>query len=735
MRGALGTALNALRRLGRLIYAATPLAALVRRANQDRDAGRFAAAAEGYRAALALAPNRLSLKLQLGNMLKDSGRYDEAEAVYDAALKQAPGKADIYMQLGHVRKLTGRRAEALACYARALAQSPTLEAAKRELVEAGEPSALADRFEEQLRQGGPEAFLTLRVKLDQMARQIETLRAALPEASSLAAWPVEVYGEMRRLFDPWPPEGARQALVFGVVLLADREPLAGLHHQLAAIRTQSHEAWRLTVVGRDEARRAIVVAAAAQDPRIAWIEASETETTAHGEMRAARAAAGDWTLFLAQAARLHRHALAWIAAAAARTGCAATFADEEIGADEADGPLEPVLRFLADPDAILEDNPYGETLALSAAVLNDFADIISQAPSPAAARWAVLSGLIGRQGVAHIPLPLSRRIPGAAAQPAPPRSPRPIVHTTRAEIAMVIPTKNNVSDVCAFVESLIAKAHAPSLLEILVINNGEPAADDPRLRALGAHSQVTVRDLPEPFNWSRFSNLGAAWTTAPLLIFANDDMLMLSADWDQVVRAHLDQPQVGALGARLLYPDMTVQHAGILFDWKGSVIHDGLHRPEAEPGPGGRWRLTRAVSAVTGAFLCTRRADFDTLGGFDAVRMPVAYSDVDYCLKLRAEGRRVVCSPKLSLLHYESKTRGLDHLDPGKAARNAVERALIEKRWPGVFTNEPSLSPMWRQATMPFRLLTIPSDAELWAYIERSGAVTPWRVAPPRAAP
>jgi len=96
-------------------------------------------------------------------------------------------------------------------------------------------------------------------------------------------------------------------------------------------------------------------------------------------------------------------------------------------------------------------------------------------------------------------------------------------------------------------------------------------------------------------------------------------MVMLSDNWDRQLRGLLSRPEIGAVGARLLYTDGTVQHAGILFDWQGLAIHDGLYEPRANAGPCRRWHVARAVSAVDGAFLAMRRETFLAHGGFDAV--------------------------------------------------------------------------------------------------------------------
>ena len=295
------------------------------------------------------------------------------------------------------------------------------------------------------------------------------------------------------------------------------------------------------------------------------------------------------------------------------------------------------------------------------------------------------------------------------------------------EILAVIPTRDNGEDVESFVESLLSRAEWPQALRILIVDN---ASRDPKTRdcldRLAGQAWAQILSIDEPFNWSRLNNQAAALTEAPLLVFANDDMVMLSDGWDARLRGLLERPEIGAVGARLIYSDQTVQHAGIVLGWAGNDVHDGRYEPIANPGPAYRWHVTRAVSAVTGAFLAARREVFEGVGGFDEAAFPVAYGDIDFALKLRDRGMKVLWTPAITLRHYESKTRGLDHLDPEKAVRYAAERRRIEERWGGALEIDPSVHPAWHRATLPFRLLSAPSSARLWRHIRLCASANPW---------
>jgi GT2 family glycosyltransferase/tetratricopeptide (TPR) repeat protein len=729
-------------------------AAVVERADRARDEGRFAAASKAYAAALLLSPDRNDLRVQMANMLKDSGEFAAAELAYLAALKVEPRNADINLQLGRLLGLTGKRGGALAAYRRALELDPRLAAAYRELAAAGDAPAQMVAFEMQMREGGTEALLNIRAKLDGIAGQMAEIRARLPDALASAAFPIDAYAEFRRVFDVPAPSGQPSSKAILVVLLADREPLAGIYALMFAIMDQAHPNWSLLVLGSEADRRALVEREAAADPRIAWRDVPASACLGSVELDVARQSEADWVLLLSPGARAHKQALAWIAQTASQTSCDAIVFDEEVGDAGADGATRPILRHTVDADTIREANVYGETIAISAAVLRRL-EISSVSGSVSEARSQLLLKLIGAHQVAHVPLPLFRiayeqyRPPEAVIEAhrsavssqlassqhlAIGKSPwSEVVLQVRTgpispdvALAVIVQSKNNFEDLAPFVESLISLARRPGRIELLILNNGAsfPAGLFDLVKARGCVTQV--HEISEPFNWSRFNNIGVGLTKAPYLLFANDDMLMLTEHWDEIVRSLLEREGVGAVGARLLYPDRTVQHAGILFDWRGGAIHDGLHRNSDEGGPALRWLTTRSVSAVTGAFLATRRADFAMVGGFDETHLPVSYGDVDYALRLRALGRHIVWTPMITAYHHESKSRGLDHLEAAKSAREGAERAVVRARWPGELDREPSLNPVWHQGTLPHRLLNFPSTSRIWSYIVTSAKRNPW---------
>jgi GT2 family glycosyltransferase/tetratricopeptide (TPR) repeat protein len=733
--------------------------AQIRDADRLRDARQHAAAAKAYAAVLAMAPLRTDIRVQYANMLKDSGRPAEAEAAYRQALGEAPDDSDIHLQLGHALKLQGKRNEAVVEYRRAASLPPDNTEALKELFFAGSFDDQHQLFERRLATGGVEAFMALGEEIARLQDALRRLAEKLPDLQAEAAVPLAGYDRFRRLYDVPPAPAPLCPCRFAMILPARETALDTLYAQLAAIRAQSYPDWRLCVIGGDPESRRAVERASASDPRIAWIEATSGESIAAAERRITLSLDEDWLLFPRRGGTIAPPRVGMGAAAATRCVAGAYVTDAET-VTTTDGHIRrsaPLLRQVVDFDTLLETNPFGETIAVERAAYAGLAGQLVTG-SIAAARASLLLNLAGDGRVGHIPLPLVACDAKTAAAESPPGAHqaavwaylmaagerRPVIveppDSATASLAIrwrprdeaepllvIIPTRDNGGDLGNFVASLRERAERPDTLRLLVVDNGSRDPETLRiLEGVAAEPGARVVPLDEPFNWSRLNNRAVELSDETLLVFANDDMLMLSAGWDRQLRGLLSRPEVGAVGARLLYPDDTVQHAGILFDWQGLAIRDGLYEQPAEAGPCGRWHVTRAVSAVDGAFLGIRREVFAAHGGFDAIGLPIAHSDIDLALKLRASGLKILWTPHVTLRHFESKSRGLDHLDPEKAARNRAERRLLAERWGIALTTEPSLNPLWHQATLPFRLLAMPSEARLWRHIRLCGSANPW---------
>jgi GT2 family glycosyltransferase/tetratricopeptide (TPR) repeat protein len=733
------------------------VAKLISDGDRLRDAGKPTAAAASYGAALSLAPWRTDIMVQFGNMLKDSGRLPEAEKAYRSALENNPDDADVHLQLGHALKLQGRRCAAVAEYRRAAELDPLAAQPVLELSALGEERQRLQVFEAQLRAGGADALLALASDIAAMKDRLDRILRVLPDMQAAVAYPASLYARLREQFDIPSPGTTDIHESIEIILLVDPQTPQILYAQIAGLLEQTHRQWRATVIGADKLGNDVVGRLATSDPRFVWKERSRAGFEVEDELEAALASSADWVLLPATGSVLHPQAFAWITVAGHLADSRAFVFDEDTqtpcrhGVEHSD----PIFRQVVDHDTLLEKNVFGESVAIRREVLSEIRENILIC-SKSAARSSVLLHLASRGDVGHIPFALVSRLPGTLTDSGEEQHKMaveahlrrlgiasPLTETSASgpgnisypssgkleysknwRITVVIPTRDNIEDLQNFIESLRHHSTNNDLLDIRIINNGESYKED--ITKIAKFHNADLMHVNEPFNWSRLNNLAAAKSDSSLIVFANDDMRMLTAGWDDRLRGLLARPDIGIVGPRLLYPDGTVQHAGILFGWKGSVIHDGLFASAEAPGPCHRWHVTRACSAVTGAFLATKRELFISCGGFDEVLLPVAYSDIDYALKVRSTGAKVIWTPSITALHFESKSRGLDHTDPARFARNQAERRVMETRWGDQIDADCSVNPIWHPSILPFRNIFPPSRAQVERHIRACGRPNPW---------
>lgn len=204
-----------------------------------------------------------------------------------------------------------------------------------------------------------------------------------------------------------------------------------------------------------------------------------------------------------------------------------------------------------------------------------------------------------------------------------------------------------------------------------------------------AEPGVRLVEAPGPFNWSAINNAAVRACQGELLLFMNNDIEAVKPRWLEPLVGHALRREVGAVGARLLYPDGSLQHGGVVFGLGGLAAHVLRGLPGDRPGYGAMATQTRDCSAVTGACLMARREVFEAVGGFDE-ELTVSFNDVDFCLKLREAGYLVVYTPLTELVHHESRSRGhtedsaaheriLARWGPAIAAGDPYHNALLSK--------------------------------------------------------
>lgn len=239
-------------------------------------------------------------------------------------------------------------------------------------------------------------------------------------------------------------------------------------------------------------------------------------------------------------------------------------------------------------------------------------------------------------------------------------------------VSIVIPFRDEPGLLATCATSLRAAPGYENFELVLVDNGSELPETAELLERLARDPDVRVVEAPGPFNWAAINNAAARAAGGDLLLFLNNDIEARVPDWLQALVGQATRPEVGAVGGRLLYPDGSIQHAGVVIALGGIAGHVLRNLPGDRPGYASMAISTRDTSVVTGACMMTRREVFESVGGFDE-GLPVAFNDVDFCLKLREKGYLVVYEALCELVHHESKSRG--HTD------DLVEGRRILDRW------------------------------------------------------
>ncbi|MCB1461585.1 MAG: glycosyltransferase family 2 protein [Nitratireductor sp.] len=265
-------------------------------------------------------------------------------------------------------------------------------------------------------------------------------------------------------------------------------------------------------------------------------------------------------------------------------------------------------------------------------------------------------------------------------------------------VSIVIATRDRLELLDKCVTSIREKTDYPDY-EIIVVDNG--SRQDATLAWLARmEAEGAIRTLRQDgeFNYSALNNAGVAAAEGEIVALLNNDMEVISAGWLGEMVAVCLQPGVGVVGAKLYFPNGTIQHAGITVT-PDKVSHSWFSGfPGDYRGPQSRLMRRQRVSAVIGACLVTHRALYREVGGLDEIDFPVDYNDVDYCLKVERAGHRVVFTPHAELIHHESASRG-KHVTPAKAESLYRAMALMKRKWGDRLNVDP-----WSTPGMPAEL-------------------------------
>lgn len=292
-----------------------------------------------------------------------------------------------------------------------------------------------------------------------------------------------------------------------------------------------------------------------------------------------------------------------------------------------------------------------------------------------------------------------------AAPEAPVYRVRPALPAPPPRVSLVIPTRDGVDHLRRCVVSIRDMTTYASY-EILIVDNG--SVEEETLHYLGELERCAdVRVLPYDgaFNYSAINNYAVARAQGSVVALVNNDIEVISPDWLTEMVAWAVRPDVGCVGAKLYYANDTIQHAGVILGLGGVAGHSHKYFPRDHDGYLHRLKVIQNLSAVTAACLVVRKEVYDAVGGFNERDLPVAFNDVDFCIRVREAGYQNVWTPYAELYHLESTSRGPeDTLE--KRRRAESERNYMLRKWRSLLRNDPYYSPHLTRTEENFSLAT-----------------------------
>jgi len=259
-------------------------------------------------------------------------------------------------------------------------------------------------------------------------------------------------------------------------------------------------------------------------------------------------------------------------------------------------------------------------------------------------------------------------------------------------VSLIIPTKNGKQLVQACVESILEKSTYKNFEILLVDNNSDEKEAILYFEELSLHPQIRILNFPHEFNYSAINNFAAKYAQGEVLGLVNNDIEVIEPNWLSSMVWHVMRDDIGCVGAKLLYADGKIQHAGVVMGYGGGAGHAHKYFPGDHPGYLNRLSATQNFSAVTAACLLVMKADFEAVGGLNETELKIAFNDVDFCLRIIALGRRNLYCAEAVLYHHESISRGLEDTVE-KRERFDSEVVYLQTQWGNYIQHDPAYNP------------------------------------------
>jgi glycosyltransferase involved in cell wall biosynthesis len=512
------------------------------------------------------------------------------------------------------------------------------------------------------------------------------------------------------------------------IVMASYNPDHGfLREAIESVLGQYYENFELLIAddcSPDAQIRTIVEEYAAQDSRVRLIARETNGGISAATNSAISQARGDWLVFMDHDDTIVAHALLHVALAIQEHPQATLIYSDEDKINEANEPFTPYFKSDFDPLLLLGQNYVSHLTTVRRDIVSELGGLRSEFDG--SQDWDLVlrvSEQVARSSIIHIPHVLYhwrshsgstslateakpwavdagrravadalarrgvkgdvRRVPGSGFNR--------VVYAlpdTPPKVSVLIPTRDGkyLGD-C--LQSLLDKTTYPNF-EVVVIDNGSVKPFTQAMFHVLSDKIKVVRD-DSPFNYSALHNRAVPECSGEVLLLLNDDTEIIDGEWMSHMIAQLLQPGVGAVGAKLLYPDGRIQHAGVLLGPQGLAAHVGQFRAANDFGYFGRTQLASEYQAVTAACLAVHRHIWEAVGGLDE-NLKVAFNDIDFCLRVQAAGHKVTYTPLAQLLHYESVSRGSDQ-DGEKYIRFINEVLTVRDRWGLEIARDPYYNP------------------------------------------
>jgi GT2 family glycosyltransferase len=565
-----------------------------------------------------------------------------------------------------------RRSESVEAYLKAVSLAPENEFARAEVAGHGLKHRLPRLANSNKRSAELSATLSVLV---------EELRRALNEIAVEANFSADAWDAFRQAFPTFPPPvPSKDGSTILVIVDARTASPHQVRSTLVALSNQTDRDWSALIVATEHIADHPVASRVWVDPRLTFVGDVPDALADHVADGPAH------LVLLSGDTCLDPQALSWLRFAAAESGGEVIYGDHDHRQSPKPATITlgaPVLFARPEFYDLLTTPVPPAVLLLAGADVREAARTLMKVDGFRHRRDILLTRVRSGAKIVHLPVVLSSvnaapEVHEKDFAPLPAMAPADSLRLENARIRVVVPTRDQAALLKACVASLRSFAARPDLLEIIVLDNRSVDAPTRALLARLARTKgVVVKTVDEPFNWSRFNNLGVEACPSDIFIFANNDIEMLTRGWDDVVRRRLSDPGVGVLGARLFYEDRTIQHAGIVIGAVGGrPIHEGRGAHAEDGGPLGRWRRTREAAAVTGAFMAIRSEVFQQVDGFNT-SLAIAYNDVDFCFRVRNAGFAVLYAAEIEAIHYESKTRGFSVSEDKTAWDDAEFEELV----------------------------------------------------------